>query len=129
MGALFSFSVGEDDKNSSRHVLQVDQSGLALPTRDNYLNKTDAHLNILKAYLEYMTKVGVLLGGEPNATRDQMQAVIDFETRLANITTPSDRRRDEEASYHQMTLAELQDKAGFVSCTVVFLLVLACLEI
>lgn len=128
MGALFSFSVGEDDKNSSRHVLQVDQSGLALPTRDNYLNKTGAHLNILKAYLEYMTKVGVLLGGEPNATRDQMQAVIDFETRLAEITIPGDRRRDEETAYHSMTLAELQDKAGFVSYTI-FFLVLVCLEI
>lgn len=114
IGALFSYGVGEDDRNSTRHVLQIDQSGLALPTRDNYLNRTAEHLKVLKAYLEYMTKVGVLLGGEKNSTLEQMQAVIDFETKLANITTPSDLRRDEESLYHNMTLADLQYKANFI---------------
>ncbi|KAL1501599.1 hypothetical protein ABEB36_006896 [Hypothenemus hampei] len=114
VGALFSYGVGEDDRNSSRHMLQLDQSGLVLPTRDNYLNKTAEHLKILQAYLEYMTKVGVLLGGEQNSTRAQMKDVLDFETKLANITTPSELRRDEETLYHLMTLAELQEKANFI---------------
>lgn len=114
IGALFSYAVNEDDRNSSRHVLQIDQSGLSLPTRENYLNKTEQHEKVLKAYLEYMTKVGVLLKGEENTTRDQMQAVMDFETRLANITTPSDLKRDEESIYNLMTIADLQEKAPFI---------------
>lgn len=61
IGALFSYAVGEDDKNSSRHVLQIDQSGLTLPTRENYLNKTD-HAKILAAYFDYMTRVSESLG-------------------------------------------------------------------
>lgn len=60
IGALFSYSVGEDDKNSTRHVLQIDQSGLTLPTRENYLNKTE-HGKVLEAYLDYMTKVSIKL--------------------------------------------------------------------
>ena len=40
---------------------------------------------VLVAYLNYMTKVGVLLGGEENSTRAQMEDVIDFETKLANV--------------------------------------------
>lgn len=59
IGAFFSYAVGEDEKNSSRHVLQVDQSGLTLPTRENYLNKTE-HAKVLEAYLDYMTKVSDL---------------------------------------------------------------------
>ncbi|XP_030755230.1 endothelin-converting enzyme homolog isoform X3 [Sitophilus oryzae] len=114
IGALFSYAVGEDDRNSSRHVLQMDQSGLSLPTRDNYLNKTEEHVKILDAYLEYMIKFGVLLGGELNSTRSQMESVLEFETRLANITTPSDLRRDEESLYHLTTLAELQEKSDFI---------------
>lgn len=55
IGALFSYAVGEDDRNSSRHVIQIDQSGLTLPTRENYLNKTE-HAKVLEAYLDYMTK-------------------------------------------------------------------------
>lgn len=58
IGALFSYAVGEDDRNSSRHVIQIDQSGLTLPTRENYLNKTE-HAKVLAAYLEYMTKVTI----------------------------------------------------------------------
>lgn len=114
MGGLFSWAVGEDDKNSSRHIIQIDQSGLTLPTRDNYLNKT-AHAKVLAAYLDYMTKVGVLLGGDENETKAQMQAVVDFETRIAEITTPTEDRRDEEVLYHLMSLRDLNDTAPFVS--------------
>ncbi|KAJ8956318.1 hypothetical protein NQ318_015056 [Aromia moschata] len=111
---LFSYAVGEDDKNSSRHILQIDQSGLTLPTRESYLNKTKEHAKVLKAYLKYMTDVGKLLGGD-NSTEAKMQAVIDFETKLANITIPSDMRRDEESLYNLMTIAELQETAPFLN--------------
>lgn len=37
-------------------TFQVDQNGLTLPTRDNYLNKT-ANEKLLSTYLDYMTKV------------------------------------------------------------------------
>lgn len=86
MGGLFGWAVGEDDRDSSKHVLQIDQGGLGLPTRENYLNKT-AHQKVLDAYLDYMVKVVVLLGGEEVEAKRQMQAVIDFETQLANITS------------------------------------------
>jgi predicted metalloendopeptidase len=43
-----------------------------------------------------------------------MQKVIDFETELAKITTPSDDRRDEEKLYHSMSIAKLQTLAPFV---------------
>lgn len=119
VGAFFSYIVAEDDRNSSRHVLQIDQSGLVLPTREYYLNKTE-HAKVLDAYLEYMTKFGVLLGGEPNSTRSQMKAIIEFETRLANITIPNDVRRDEDAFYRNMTIADLQEKAGFIDWRMFF---------
>lgn len=77
MGGFFTWAVAEDDKNSSRHIIQVsssiifpiwrikvnfllmsqmDQSGLTLPNRDYYINKTESD-EILVAYLDYMTKV------------------------------------------------------------------------
>lgn len=62
----------------------------------------------------FFLKVGVLLGGEPNSTLEQAKAIIELETRIANITIPSELRRDEEALYNMMTIAELQDLAGFV---------------
>lgn len=116
MGGLFGWAVGEDDRNSSKHIIQIDQGGLTLPTRDNYINKTTQHEKILNAYLDYMTKIGVLLGAKnENDTRRQMKEVIDFETRLAQITIPNEDRRDEESLYNLMSLTELQDLAPFIN--------------
>ncbi|XP_054008316.1 endothelin-converting enzyme homolog isoform X5 [Hylaeus anthracinus] len=114
MDGLFTWAVNEDDRNSTRHIIQIDQGGLTLPTADNYLNVTE-NSKVLLAYLDYMTKIGVLLGGEKNATRVQMLEVIDFETKLAKIMTPLEERRDEEKLYNPMTLNELQRKAPFMS--------------
>lgn len=86
MGGLFSWTVGEDDRNSTRHIIQIDQGGLSLPTRDNYLNKT-AHAKVLAAYLDYMVRVTVLLGANETDARVQMSAIVAFETRLAEITS------------------------------------------
>lgn len=62
-----------------------------MPTRDNYLNKT-AHKKVLDAYLDYMTRICVLLGANKTDAKVQMNKVIQFETDLANITTPSEDR-------------------------------------
>ncbi|XP_018913127.2 endothelin-converting enzyme homolog isoform X2 [Bemisia tabaci] len=113
MGGLFYWMVAEDDKNSSRHVIQVDQTGLSLPTRDSYLNSSSNHTLLFELH-EYMTKIGVLLGGEESSVRQQMQSVIDLETRIAEITTPDEDRRDEEKLYHKMSVKELQNKAPFI---------------
>lgn len=59
-------------------------------------------------------QIGVLLGGEENFTKKQMQDVIAFETKLAEITIPPEERRDEEKMYNLMSLSELQRKAPFV---------------
>ncbi|XP_078103369.1 endothelin-converting enzyme 2b isoform X1 [Sander vitreus] len=104
---FFSVGVSADPKNSNSNVIQVDQSGIFLPSRDYYLNKT-ANEKVLVAYLDYMVELGTLLGGERSTTLLLMQQILDFETALANITVPQDQRRDEEKIYHKITISELQ---------------------
>uniref|UniRef100_A0A3Q2XX52 endothelin-converting enzyme 1 n=1 Tax=Hippocampus comes TaxID=109280 RepID=A0A3Q2XX52_HIPCM len=110
---FFSVAVSTDPKNSNSNVIQVDQSGLFLPSRDYYLNKT-ANDKVLRAYLDYMVELGTLLGASPAAAAEQMRQIMDFETRLAGITVPQDQRRDEEKIYHKVTVAELQTLAPAV---------------
>ncbi|XP_064461108.1 endothelin-converting enzyme homolog isoform X2 [Ornithodoros turicata] len=113
---LFSWAVGEDERNSSRHILQVDQGGLLLPSRDYYLNKS-ADDKVLTAYHLYMTTVGVLLGGDEASVKSQMEGVIEFEKALAKITIPAEERRDDEQLYHKMTIEQLQGIAPFINWT------------
>ncbi|KAL0859570.1 hypothetical protein ABMA27_010711 [Loxostege sticticalis] len=119
LGGLFNWAVTEDDRNSSKHVIVLDQGGLNLPTRDNYLNKT-AHKKVLDAYLDYMTRICILLGANKSEARIQMSRVIQFETDLANITTPSEDRRDEEGLYNPYTIKQWQKEAPFLNWTMFF---------
>merc|ERR1719225_2108824 len=61
VGGFFIWNVGEDDKNSSRHVIQLDQGGLTLTTRDQYLNKTIEEDPVLGALLSVMVKTSLML--------------------------------------------------------------------
>ncbi|KZS20196.1 Endothelin-converting enzyme 1 [Daphnia magna] len=121
MGGFFTWAVAEDDKNSSRHIIQMDQSGLTLPNRDYYINKTEND-EILVAYLDYMTKVGVLLSSsvDPQQIRTEMKDIIELETRIAQITVASAERRDEEKLYHALTVADLQNLAPFLDWNAYF---------
>uniref|UniRef100_A0A8C8S0I0 Endothelin-converting enzyme 1 n=1 Tax=Pelusios castaneus TaxID=367368 RepID=A0A8C8S0I0_9SAUR len=111
---FFSVYVSADSKNSNSNVIQVDQSGLGLPSRDYYLNKTENE-KVLTGYLDYMVRLGMLLGGaDKESTRQQMQQILDFEMALANITIPQEKRRDEEEIYHKMTAGELKNLAPAV---------------
>lgn len=103
----------------TKFYFQLDQGGLNLPTRDNYLNKT-AHKKVLEAYLDYMTRICVLLGANKTEAKTQMSKVIDFESELANITTPSEDRRDEEGLYHPYTIRQWQKEVPFLNWTMFF---------
>ncbi|KAF3827370.1 hypothetical protein GH733_002856 [Mirounga leonina] len=118
---FFTVYVSADSKSSNSNVIQVDQSGLFLPSRDYYLNRTanekdlllgsqddSRPCQVLTAYLDYMEDLGMLLGGRPASTREQMRRVLELEVQLASITVPQDQRRDEEKIYHKMSIVELQ---------------------
>ncbi|KAL0978496.1 hypothetical protein UPYG_G00171240 [Umbra pygmaea] len=107
---FFTVFVSTDSKSSNSNVIQVDQSGLGLPSRDYYLNKT-ANAKYLNAYLDFLVELGVLLGGSVETSRSMMKEIVDFETTLANITVPQEERRDEELIYHKIQAKDLKTLA------------------
>ncbi|KFQ71460.1 Endothelin-converting enzyme 2, partial [Phaethon lepturus] len=91
---FFTVYVGADSKSSNSNVIQVDQSGLFLPSRDYYLNK--------------MANERVRLGAGHTTGSNRGQPMATGETQLANLTVPQAERRDDEKIYHKMSIAELQ---------------------
>lgn len=110
---FFTVFVSTDSKSSNSNIIQVDQSGLGLPSREYYLNKT-ANEKYLKAYLNFLVELGILLGGSEETSQKMMQEIIDFETALANITVPQEERRDEMKIYHKVQAKELATLAPAV---------------
>uniref|UniRef100_A0A671MV25 Endothelin-converting enzyme 1 n=1 Tax=Sinocyclocheilus anshuiensis TaxID=1608454 RepID=A0A671MV25_9TELE len=110
---FFTVFVSTDSKSSNSNIIQVDQSGLGLPSREYYLNKT-ANEKYLKAYLNFLVELGILLGGSEETSQKMMQEIIDFETALAHITVPQEERRDEMKIYHKIQAKELATLAPAV---------------
>ncbi|KAM6356398.1 neprilysin [Alca torda] len=111
---LINFFVGTDDKNSSAHIIHIDQPGLGLPSRD-YYECTGAYKEACSAYVDFMISVAKLILQERNISfnegqiSEQMKRVMDLEKEIANATTKSEDRNDPLLLYNKMTLAQLQN--------------------
>ncbi|GFR02087.1 endothelin-converting enzyme homolog, partial [Trichonephila clavata] len=117
--SLFSWTVQEDFENSTRHIVSVSQNEMILKSRDFYFNKTMDD-KVISAYLAYMTKVGVLLDGEENATRLQMQDVLEFKIKLAEIQLPAEKLKEHNKVYRKLTVSQLQEVAPFLNWRLYF---------
>ncbi len=106
--ALFGFSSGQDDKNSTMVIAQAYQGGLGLPDRDYYTKDDDASKKIREAYVAHLTKVFTLLGDSESDAGAHAKTVMDVETSLAKPARTRVELRDPQKNYNKMTAAELQ---------------------
>ncbi|NXJ76469.1 NEP protein, partial [Trogon melanurus] len=111
---LINFFVGTDDKNSTAHIIHIDQPGLGLPSRD-YYECTGAYKEACSAYVDFMISVAKLILQERNISfnenevSEQMNRVMDLEKEIANATTKSEDRNDPLLLYNKMTLTQVQN--------------------
>jgi endothelin-converting enzyme/putative endopeptidase len=107
-GAMFDFGSGQDFKDSTQVIAQLDQGGIGLPDRDYYL-KTDAKSQEIRAkYLAHVQKMFELAGEPAAQAKKDADTVMAMETALANGSLDRVSRRDPEKIYHKMTVQELE---------------------
>uniref|UniRef100_A0A6A7G4A8 Endothelin-converting enzyme 1-like n=1 Tax=Hirondellea gigas TaxID=1518452 RepID=A0A6A7G4A8_9CRUS len=111
-GALFSWGVAEDDKHSDTNIVQFTQGGLTLMSRDLYLNETNN--TVAEAYVDYLAKIGELLGATKEKAREVAEGIMEVEKRIANFTELPEQQRDVKKLYCKMTLEKLSDLAPFM---------------
>ncbi|XP_008194096.1 neprilysin-2 isoform X2 [Tribolium castaneum] len=104
---FIDFSVGIDLKNSTRRIIDLDQASLGL--RREFLTKGFSD-KLVNAYYEYMVDIAVLFGADKERAAEELKESLLFEMRLANISLPSEKRRNATALYNPMTIDELQRK-------------------
>ncbi|CAB0043428.1 unnamed protein product [Trichogramma brassicae] len=103
---LISEWIGPDIKNSDQYVIQLDQTTLGLPSKDYYLQPSNARY--LQAYKTYLLTVVTLLGASPRTGASHAEELVQFEIQLANITISPDERRNISDLYRRMSLDELR---------------------
>ncbi|HEY9105139.1 MAG TPA: M13 family metallopeptidase, partial [Roseateles sp.] len=100
-----AWAVQPDSKDTRRNVLTLSQSGLGLPDRDDYFRSDERTRTVAAAYRSYAR---TLLATSGRAAGDaDLDAVLAFETQLADASRELSRLRDPIASYNVMTPATL----------------------
>lgn len=101
-----------DSGNPERYLVHLGQSGLGLPDKDYYQREDAPFPGHREAYVDYIAETFERAGID--RVRERAEAVMALETRIADAHWTRTERRDREANYHLMTIAELKEFApGF----------------
>jgi len=118
----FGVYVGQDDRDATRYVPMLAQSGLGLPDRDYYLQLKDAKFRAVRAkYLPYLARLLALAAtvsrdtsagagagvGVGVGANGEAPAVLALETALARAQWSEVENRDPIKAYNPMALADL----------------------
>ena len=108
VGPLLGVGVGQDQKDSSKQILQTGQGGLSLPDRDYYLVEDERNKTLRAQFVAHVTKMFTLLGDTPDKAATEAADVLRIETALAKGSQSRVDLRDPANRYHVMTVDEVQ---------------------
>ncbi|XP_070073258.1 neprilysin-2 isoform X2 [Drosophila takahashii] len=111
MDYIIDFSIGVDLQNSTKRLIDLDQSALALSRE--YLVK-GFNETLVTAYYEYMVDIAVLFGANKDLAKTELLSSLEFEIALANISWPNEKRRNSSELYNLRTPAQLQAAYPYV---------------
>ncbi|NXC12328.1 MMEL1 protein, partial [Corythaeola cristata] len=86
---LIDMFVWNDDRDSSRHIIYIDQPSLGMPSRDYYFNGGN-YQRVREAYLQFMITIAKMIREDKNMSKDdsfvqeEMAKVMELETEIAN---------------------------------------------
>jgi putative endopeptidase len=108
--SVFDMNIDADAKAPNQYAVYIDTGGMGLPDRDYYL---EAKFAPQKAkYRDYVAKMLTQIGW-PGAEA-QADAIVAFETKIAEVSWSRAEERDPDKTYNPMTPDELQAYApGF----------------
>lgn len=100
-----NFWVGQDDKDSTRYIVYLSQSGLGLPDRDYYFDQTERGQEILSKYQTFIETLLSVSGLAQNNTVAKQAAtrIIALESKLAKHHWTKVANRDSEKTYNKRT--------------------------
>jgi len=107
-GYLFGFDSTQDLDDSTQVIAEIGQGGLGLPERDYYTRTDDKSKQLREDYRAHIAKMFELAGDSAEKAAAGSQAVMTFETTLANASLSRVQMRDPHAVWHKMTLPQLE---------------------
>lgn len=101
--------VGLDEGNPDRYLVGVTHGGLGLPEREYYRRSDGQFPEIRRQYAAAIANMLTLVGQD--GAEAKAQAVLAFETRIAELHWPIAERRERERTYNLMSVERLRSLA------------------
>jgi putative endopeptidase len=112
VGAPVDMGVHQDNRDSTRYVVDIGQSGLGMPNRDFYL-QNDAKLKDTREKYQAHVEKMLALAGHAHA-REEAAQILELETAIAKAQWSAVENRDPVKAYNKLTIAQLKALApGF----------------
>ena len=109
VGAIFELGSGQNYKDASQVIAQIEQGGLALPDRDYYTRSDSKSEEMRQQYLAHMTSMFRLLGDTPAQAAAEAHSVMEIETALANGSLTRVEHRDPMNTYSHDVAGRIGD--------------------
>ncbi len=104
--APYTPQVHQDNREPTKYIVDLGQSGLGLPDRDYYLLDNDAKLKALRGeYSKHVAKM-LALAGDASAAADAKD-ILALETALAKVQWTKVENRDPIKTYNKFEFAKL----------------------
>lgn len=117
---FFSIYIGADEKNSTMNLLQFYQGGISMGDRDYYLLDDEASVKMRNAYRKYVNTLFTLAGYSAEEASKAADAVMKFETGIAETSVDRNALRDVHLNYNKMSLKEFVRKYDFLNWDIFF---------
>jgi predicted metalloendopeptidase len=101
----FNLYVNQDDKDSTKYVMFLVQSGLGMPDKEYYFDDSERGLQLRDAYVAYSEKL-LAASGYADAA-EAAKRIMALETSLAEHHWDKEDSRDADKAYNKTTDAEL----------------------
>jgi putative endopeptidase len=111
ISVLFNMYVDQDEKQSTRYTVILEQGGMGLPDRDYYVGKSEDSKRVREQYQTHVAKMLTLLGDAPDVAAKGAETVLKIETQMAEKSRTPVELRDREANYNRKSMSELAELA------------------
>jgi len=103
-GNVLSVGLSTAHDDSTKRIMEISQPSLGL--QREYLIKGIDDKDV-QAYYRYMVDAAVYLGANKETAEKEMKEALKFELKLAEMSIPSEEKRNKTALNNQMTIREM----------------------
>jgi putative endopeptidase len=105
---LIGYYVGADERNSSKNILVLTQSGTSLPEKGYYTKTDSITVSQRKALVAHAAKYFALTGTDSATAAGAGESILALETEIAKSHLSPVELRDPIKNYNKMSVADLE---------------------